>query len=225
MQIYRRNLFLKIGVIGYLIFSGCNKNDKEEIPAAPSDLTYTATSTQLSLSWKDNSDNEEGFYVQASEGGSSGWFIKQMVAKNQTSTYFSIYQLEPNMFYRIVAWNDEGDSEPSNYVYVITYNRALAYIYVCPSATSSNCSHNYLVMNGSCREVNASFNEGGWYDTGFEVATNNTYALQMCQGCVSHCGQAASFSTPSLFLKPKFNTGLIDYCNNAPCTPLQAFPE
>lgn len=205
-------------------FYACKKKKELNIPKAPSNLIYTTTNNMLTLYWSDNSDNELGFYIQESTSGSSSWETKSYAAPNSSHYTYTVYQLNPQASYRIIAYNDDGASEPSNYIYVPTYNSAYAYVYICPSALSGNCNHNYLVLDGNCRELTSEYYNGGWYNTGFEVLGNNTYALQSCMGCVSNCGQAASFSTPPLFLKQKFNTGLYNYCNNDPCTP-NAFIE
>lgn len=202
-----------------LIATAVSCKKKKNLPDAPSSLNYSTTSTSLTLTWVDNSSNELGFYIQELNNGASEWKTKNHVAANETKFTFSIYMLDPSTSYRVVAWNDDGESEASNSVYVPTYSSAMAYIFVCPSSASGACGQNYLVLDGNCRQVTADYNNGGWYNTGFEVVGNNSYALQFCQGCVSNCGQAASFSTPRFFLKQKFNTGIYSYCNNDPCTP------
>ncbi|MFN7012993.1 MAG: fibronectin type III domain-containing protein [Bacteroidia bacterium] len=206
-------------IVFAVIASSVSCKKKKNIPDAPGGLNYSTTSNSLTLTWIDNSDNELGFYIQESGGSSSDWTNKTFVGSNSNTFTYSIYMLDPGKSYRIVAWNDDGESEPSNSVYVPTYTSAYAYIYVCPSSASGACGDNYIVLDGNCRQKTSEYSNGGWYNTGFEVVVNNTYAMQFCQGCVSNCGQAASFKTPPLFLKQKYNTGLYNYCNNDPCTP------
>lgn len=211
----RKFVYILFTIAFVFTIVSCKK--KKNLPEAPSNLVFTTTSTILKLQWNDNSSNEKGFYVQENYRGE--WETKMPVAEGVISIEFSIYQLEENASYRIVAWNDNGESEASNSVYVPTYSSAMAYIYVCPSSASGACGISYLVLDGNCRQVNSEYSNGGWYNTGFEVVKNSSYALQFCQGCVSNCGQAASFTTPKFFLKQKYNTGLYSYCNNDPCSP------
>ncbi|MCK4418690.1 hypothetical protein KAV79_02680 [Candidatus Aerophobetes bacterium] len=69
---------VSIGLIP--ILTGCDGCDKKKkyiapppAPSAPSDLTATPiSSTEVHLSWKDNSTNEKGFYIYRKSTGSYG---------------------------------------------------------------------------------------------------------------------------------------------------------
>jgi subtilisin family serine protease len=79
-------------------------------PKAPSDLKAEAQGPhEISLTWQDNSDNEKGFQVLR-----DGQEIATLPP--DTEQYLDTQGLEPDTryCYRVVAFNDAGDSEPSN---------------------------------------------------------------------------------------------------------------
>lgn len=83
-------------------------------PNAPSSLSATAvSSSQIDLRWVDNSDNENGFYIERSTDGTNFTLIRT-TSPNVTS--FSDTGLSPSTryYYRVRAFNAVGDSEFSN---------------------------------------------------------------------------------------------------------------
>jgi hypothetical protein len=85
------------------------------IPAAPSGLTATAvSSTQINLTWNDNSGfNEDGFKIERSQNGNT-WTQIGTVGPGVTS--YASTGLSPNKtyHYRVRAYNVLGDSAYSN---------------------------------------------------------------------------------------------------------------
>lgn len=83
-------------------------------PAAPTDLTAHAVSaTRIDLSWTDNSGDEQGFRIERSLNGSD--FVEIATVDPNVNT-FSDTGLSPSTtyFYRVLAFNNFGNSEPSN---------------------------------------------------------------------------------------------------------------
>ena len=83
-------------------------------PAAPSDLTATGiSSSQINLSWTDNSSDETGFKIERKiEGGS---FLEiTTVAANSTSDSDTGLAASSSYTYRVRAYNGNGDSDYSN---------------------------------------------------------------------------------------------------------------
>jgi len=194
----------------------CAKEKIAEVPEAPSNLSYSVTSKWLTLTWSDNSDNEECFYIER-KSGNGKWEIKYQVNANETIFKEHVSWTVPNPSYRVIAWNKNGYSEPSNTVSVPTYDHAYLWVYLCPDVFSG-CIVNYFVLNGNCREVNPSAVPGEWYNTGFVVSTNIDYAIQACEGCISNCGSAAAFTTPKTFFTTNYYPMIYFYCNT-PCSP------
>ncbi|NLX90404.1 MAG: hypothetical protein GXZ07_02240 [Firmicutes bacterium] len=90
------------------------------VPAAPSDLAAEAVSrSQITLSWKDNSDNETGFKIERRTSGGSYVQIATLGANKRSYTDTG---LSPNTsyYYRVRAYNSVGNSPYSNEVVVST---------------------------------------------------------------------------------------------------------
>jgi len=82
-------------------------------PAAPASLTVSVGGqTELDLSWADQSNNEDGFRIERSDGGA--FAAIGTVAAN--TTVYSDTTLGPatTYTYRVIAFNAIGDSAPSN---------------------------------------------------------------------------------------------------------------
>ncbi len=83
-------------------------------PSAPSNLSAAATSsTQISLTWGDNSNNEQGFELQRKPAGGS---YSTIANPSPNSTSFNDSGLQPNTqyYYRVRAYNNSGSSSFSN---------------------------------------------------------------------------------------------------------------
>jgi hypothetical protein len=83
-------------------------------PAAPSDLVARAiSSTQIDLTWTDNSDNEQGFRIERSLDGQS---FAEVASVGPNITSFSDTGLSQGttFFYRVFAFNAFGNSGASN---------------------------------------------------------------------------------------------------------------
>lgn len=90
-------------------------------PLPPTDLKAEEIyEKDIVLSWKDNSDNEEGFKLERRKIGEAKFEIVQTLPPNMTA--FRDEGLEPGMtyYYRIFAFNTAGSSLPSNTVEVKT---------------------------------------------------------------------------------------------------------
>ena len=84
-------------------------------PSAPSSLTATAiSSSQIDLSWTDNSNNETGFKIERKTG--SGGTYAQIDTVSASATTYSNTGLseETTYYYRVRAYNSSGNSAYSN---------------------------------------------------------------------------------------------------------------
>ncbi|MBN1482808.1 T9SS C-terminal target domain-containing protein [candidate division KSB1 bacterium] len=87
------------------------------VPDAPSNLTAVAVSDkQIDLTWTDNSDDEDGFYIERKSGASS-WFQIGSVDSNVT-TYSDKFFLSPatTYTYRVAAYRELLTSPSCNEV-------------------------------------------------------------------------------------------------------------
>ena len=85
------------------------------LPAAPSALTATTNSrTQINLAWTDNSNNEAGFRIERSTISGSGYALIATLGANVT-TYASTGLKSNKIYYfRVRAYNTDGNSTYSN---------------------------------------------------------------------------------------------------------------
>ena len=80
------------------------------VPVAPSGLMASATDTdQISLSWIDQSNNEDGFRVQR-RSGTGGWFQIKTLAAGTTSFASTFLIPDTSYSFRVYAFNEAGDS-------------------------------------------------------------------------------------------------------------------
>ena len=83
-------------------------------PAAPTNLSATAvSSTQINLSWTDNSNNETGFKVERSRNG-HGFQEIDRVGVNVTTYSATRLSRGTRYYFRVRAYNAAGDSAYSN---------------------------------------------------------------------------------------------------------------
>jgi hypothetical protein len=95
------------------------------IPVAPSALQVSGTTdSQVSLAWTDNSTNETGFKIERSPNGSNSWSQIATVAANTTTYTDSGLAASTTYFYRVRAYNGDGDSPYTNVVSATTQSDA-----------------------------------------------------------------------------------------------------
>jgi uncharacterized protein (TIGR02145 family) len=85
------------------------------VPVAPTNLAADAeSSTQITISWTDNSDNEEGFKIERSPDGTTNW--TEIAAVGPGIINFQNINLTPSTtyYYRVRAFNPGGYSGYSN---------------------------------------------------------------------------------------------------------------
>ena len=88
----------------------------QTVPAAPTNLVATAVSTsQINLSWSDNSNNETGFRIERCQGNNCTNFV-EIATTAANATTFSSTGLSRNTRYRfrVRAFNAAGNSAYSN---------------------------------------------------------------------------------------------------------------
>ena len=89
-------------------FSGQNM----DAPAAPTALRAVAVSpSRIDLAWTDASKFEDGFKIERSPDGSTGWTQIATVAEGVTVYSDTGRAADTTYHYRVRAYNDNGDSE------------------------------------------------------------------------------------------------------------------
>jgi HYDIN/CFA65/VesB family protein/fibronectin type III domain protein len=89
-------------------------------PAPPSGLTATAISpTRIDLAFNDNSGDEQGFRIERSL---DGFAFAEIATVPTNATTFSDTTVSPDTlyFYRVLAFNNFGNSDPSNIAFAQT---------------------------------------------------------------------------------------------------------
>lgn len=84
-------------------------------PTAPSNLTATAASNaRINLAWTDNSSNEDGFTIEI-KVGAAGTYVELDAVGANVKTYSSTgLDADKQYFYRVRAFNADGNSAYSN---------------------------------------------------------------------------------------------------------------
>jgi hypothetical protein len=95
--------------------SYCDEANATTYPAAPSGLSASAaSSSQINLSWTDNSSGESGFKIER-KTGSGGTYSQITTVSANVTTYSNIGLSEATTYYfRVRAYNAAGNSNYSN---------------------------------------------------------------------------------------------------------------
>lgn len=97
-------------------------------PSAPSSLIATAENPfRIRLNWADNANNETGFKIERSPNGSSSWTQIATVGANTTQYLNSGLSESTSYYYRVRAYNGQGDSTYTNTANAATPSMTLMY--------------------------------------------------------------------------------------------------
>jgi len=146
-----------------------NKGVAAAPPAAPSELTASAvSSSQINLSWVDNSGDENGFRIERSTDGTN---FAQIAAVAAGTTGYADTGLAAGTlyYYRVFSYNAAGNStSPSN----------------TASATTANSTVTTLIAAGSnWRYLDNGSNQGtGWRAVAFNDSSWKTGFAQLGYG-------------------------------------------
>lgn len=122
---------------------------------APTGLSATAASTsQINLSWSDNSSDETGFEIEQSDDGATGWSLIHTTAANATS--YSVTGLGEHVtkYFRVRAVNADGATGYSNTAHTATKVAA-------PSSFSLNAV--------SDTQINLTWTDNSGVEDGFSI--------------------------------------------------------
>ena len=126
------------------------------LPVAPSALTSrTASSTQIALTWDDNSTNEAGFKIERCQNAGCTTFAQVATVGANVSSFTNGGLLTNTQYqYRVRAYNGAGDTGYTNVTTAITGPRA-------PTALQGT------VVSGS--QINLAWTDNSTNELGFKV--------------------------------------------------------
>ncbi|MEK7238573.1 MAG: fibronectin type III domain-containing protein, partial [Nitrospirota bacterium] len=137
-------------------------------PTPPSGLSATAiSSSQINLSWTDNSNNETGFKIERKIDVGGIYSQIAIVGANVITYSDTGLTAGTTYYYRVSAYNSFGDSAPSNEASATTLTAP-------PTAVTdpaTNVTHDSARINGT---VNPNGNNTTAY---FELGTDTSYEL------------------------------------------------
>lgn len=192
-------------------------------PAAPSSLSATAVSGfRIDLSWTDNSSDEDGFKIERSADGSTGWTQIGTAAANATSYSNSALTENTTYYYRVRAYNGAGDSDYSNTANATTPLAAPTSLTATTYSETridlawvdnSNAETAYWIErspNGSSWSTlgSTAANETTFSNTGLTPNTTYYYRIKAVQGGTSSAYSNTASATTSSGLRA---TGLAAY--------------
>jgi len=165
MNLKRRKWVILVAIGLIPILTGCEGCDKKKkyvapppAPSAPSNLSATpVSSTEVHLSWKDNSTNEKGFYLYRKTTGNYGRI--GIFSANTTSCKHINCTPQTTYWYKVTAYNDGGESASSNEASATTLPEGLA-----PVAPS-----NLIATAISCEKIKLTWQDNSDDENGFKV--------------------------------------------------------
>ena len=193
-------------------------------PGTPANLMASLIdSTYVALSWTDSSTTESGFKIERMVG-ESGWSELYQAPANTTSYQdFEVGELE-TFSYRVVSFNDGGDSPASNVTSVFFPFNAPTNL-VAQSSSSSRIDliwdDNSLVETGyriERKSGNANFETLSTTDAGVSAFSDETAIVDVAytyrvvgvfEGGESNATNEASATTTSDETKPNAPTGVV----------------
>ena len=172
---------------GFLVVAGL-KSAAATAPAGPTSLTaQTISSTAITLTWTNNATADPslaGFHIFRATSGSGPFTQLSLTAQGNS---FTDSTAAPNTqyFYRVTAFNNVGDSGPSNTVPATTYptyeQSGLVGYWPMEDATGNMVSDatgnghtGSLASNGEALYTPAGYINGGWNFHGTKIPDNIT---------------------------------------------------
>jgi chitodextrinase len=197
----------------------------ETPPVAPSNLTASAvSSSQINLSWADNSDNETGFKIERSLTSGSGFSQIATVSANTTSFQNTGLSASTKYYFRLRAYNGVGDSSYSNETNATTQAQEACEPAAPTDLVSTIIDRNQVVLTW----VDNSTNENG-FSVERKLALVSTFSIIGNTGAnsTSYTDLTVSPSTSYNYRVRAFNgcgAGVSDYTNILSVTTLADTP-
>ena len=212
---YRVCAYNSAGNSGYSNTASATTQSGVTVPTAPSNLTATAvSSSQINLTWQDNSNNETGFKVERAASSTGPW--TQIATAGANVTSYSNTSLNPSTtyYYRVCAYNSGGNSSYSNTASATTQSGATV-----PTAPS-----NLTATTVSSSQINLTWQDNSNNETGFEIwrcslSVNWENIANVGTNVISFTDTGLSPSITYTYTICAYNaSGRSNYSNNASAT-------
>jgi pectate lyase len=185
-------------------------------PAAPGGLGASAvSSSQINLSWSDNSSNEDGFRVERSSDGVN--FSEVGTTGSNATTFASTGLAASTTYhYRVRAYNSGGNSAYSNNASATTQAGSGGTLPAAPTGLSATAVSN--------SQINLAWTDNASNETGYRIerssdGTNFSEIATTGAGVVSYANTGLTASTAYSYRVRAYNgTGNSGYSNTASAT-------
>ena len=182
-------------------------------PTGPSELTATcSSSSEVSLTWKDNTVIETGYVVEYSNSPTTGFTVIAELGESVTSYKHTGLQGSTVLYYRVRAVNEAGSSSFTNVASVTTL----------PSAVDMSAPSNLVVTSVTGTDIRLSWKDNSNNETGFilEVSESGTSGFttlrELSANAISYAHTGMGIGTTRFYrIKAKFNNGMSGYSNIA----------
>lgn len=191
-------------------------------PAAPSGLNATAaSSSQINLTWTDNSSGETGFKIERCTGsGCTNFAMIAQTAANTNGFNDNSVAATTTYTYRVFAFNSGGNSDPSNTAEATTPSGPPP-----PPAAPSNLIASAI----STTQINLSWTDNSSNENGFRIerctgstCTNFVQIAEVAANVTSFPNTGLTKSTTYRYRVRSFNaSGNSAYSNIASATTLK----
>ena len=156
-------------------------------PAAPTNLTGSLNVSALTLTWADNSNNEDMFVIQKPSLTGSGWTTEKTVPANSTTTTVYARSAQINQF-RVVARNSTGGDSIASNVLTIAVKPEAPYSVGAQAVSSSaidifwdsadSCQfHVERLINGEWVRIASDVLNLSYRDTNLPANTQQSYRV------------------------------------------------
>ena len=149
-------------IIVFFFYAGCGSNEKFSSLVSPTNLQATAvSSSEIDLSWTDNSDNEDGFKIERKTGTEGIYSQIGTVVAGVTSYQDGGLTCEITYYYRVRAYQGAEDSDYSFEANATTYACPVIAAPIAPSGLTAT------VISGA--QINLSWTDNSDNEDGFKI--------------------------------------------------------
>ncbi|MBC8183194.1 fibronectin type III domain-containing protein, partial [candidate division KSB1 bacterium] len=143
--------------------------------SAPSNLVALADGSSVSLTWRDNSNNESGFKIQRKTGDSGSWSQVATRSANSTSWTNTGVSLNQKYYYQVCAYNSSTQSGFSPFYYAFTMQSPSNLNATAVSANQINLTWTDRSTNETGFKIERRVSGGSWTEIGYKPSGQTSY--------------------------------------------------